>query len=73
MVIIEYVDGQFWQVVESFCFYVFYEEFFCDYVNFLRSNLCYVGIIGLQDGVEFVRGLQKVGYVIDLGYVDKLS
>lgn len=73
VLIIEYVNGMLCCVVVKFCVYDLYEYVMIDYVNLLKNNLCYVGVLSVSCSVEgFVYGMQKVGYVIDLNYVKKL-
>lgn len=72
VIIIEYINGKLQKCVEKFCVYDFYVDVFKDYVNLLCSNLCYEKVlVSVQDVYGFVYGLQCVGYVIDLYYVEK--
>lgn len=75
VIIIEYIGGVVYKVQEKFCVYSLYVEVFKDYVNLLVNNLCYSNVVVVGNGndvVLFVKGLQCVGYVIDLNYVYKI-
>ncbi len=70
----EYVNGAPQKVVERFRAYDSYADAFRDYVNLIRGNPRYAGVIeGARDAESFARGLQQAGYATDPQYADKLA
>ncbi len=70
----EYVNGAPQKVIDRFRAYDSYAEAFRDYVNLIRSNPRYAGVIeGAHDAESFARGLQQAGYATDPQYANKLT